>query len=421
MKRSYYFYAAAVLLVGFFVWYQLYYSPFVWKPDFKTDSKQPFGMAFFDRLLKEKMPMGYEVVPQVPDTLDPKRDAVLYCKYDIGTYPMQSNIYEQELERANKLRKFADQGGKVIVASCRLLKGNKIYETYKLGNLESDANPHWWLGSCVDDMKDEFKPRETVITVGTGKRYRLQPFLTVTPALGNNMEKHHIPLLKKHVSGEMLAFRGKFNNGGSIDFVSAPLLFSNYAIFDEDARQVTSLLLEPVSNRHLIRVEGINDPYQPVGTKRTWKNIGSLSFVRQHAPLRYAYYLAVVTVVLFFVFNSRRRMRAIPLLPEPNNATLEFARFMGTFHLRRGDFAELCVQMFDEVISLLNEAYALDVSKLEDAALCDVIENRTRLPRNQVMKVIIAVSRLRSGQSTIGQKEAIGLMDEIKAIRDAMV
>lgn len=455
MKRKIYW-ILSVAVIGSLLW--LLFStriPFVWQPTFDHNSKQPFGAALFDSLMSSSLPKGYEVRPDLTDSLNPKEDAILYCKQTIGEYRRGFSNYDSEVERGRKIMDYVKRGGQVIVATASLnrygsdsllhvydlkysidrlitIDGNKFKERILqhediweakidkshsvsdlIRNISSDA-----LHPVIDSLKKGLPiPKDTLTWLSGQNCYVLSPLYTAGSELYNLCTSRHEALMTyrfRHWHEEALAFRAQYQGGGSITFVSTPLLFSNYAVMDPVAIQLTQRLLSPVRDKHLVRIVGRNMPDKV----KVMANKDEFSFIRQRPALRYAFYLLLAVLVLAFINYSRRRIRAIPLLPEEKNVTFEFARFMGTFHYRRHDYKQVVLSQYETMLHLLGESMVRDVNRLNSTELKETIVDKTHLPPADVGLLIRTVMKLQNTDETIDQQDMMKLLDIIRKIKE---
>lgn len=81
-----------------------------------------------------------------------------------------------------------------------------------------------------------------------------------------------------------------------------------------------------------------------------------LRFILMNEPLRWAYYITLITLVVFMIFEMKRRQRIIPVIPPVKNTTLEFVSTIGNLYYENGDhknMAEKKIAFFvDQVKSL---------------------------------------------------------------------
>lgn len=78
-----------------------------------------------------------------------------------------------------------------------------------------------------------------------------------------------------------------------------------------------------------------------------------LRFILTNEPLRWGYYITLCSILLFMIFESKRKQRIIPVIRPLANTTLEFVGTVGNLYFQRGDhknIAEKKIQFFFDYI-----------------------------------------------------------------------
>ncbi|MDY5353056.1 MAG: DUF4350 domain-containing protein [Bacteroides pyogenes] len=145
---------------------------------------------------------------------------------------------------------------------------------------------------------------------------------------------------------------------GEIILVSTPLVFTNYGVLDGENVNYIFRLLSQMGDVPVIRLESY--------LKETAQEQQSpFRYFLSRQPLRWALYLTVAGIVLFMLFTARRRQRAIPVIEEPANRSLEFTQLIGTLYCQRKSHADLVQKKFVYFAEVLRREIQADV---EDVA-----------------------------------------------------
>lgn len=145
---------------------------------------------------------------------------------------------------------------------------------------------------------------------------------------------------------------------GEIILVSTPLVFTNYGVLDRENVNYIFRLLSQMGDVPVIRLESY--------LKETAQEQQSpFRYFLSRQPLRWALYLTVAGIVLFMLFTARRRQRAIPVIEEPANRSLEFTQLIGTLYYQRKSHADLVQKKFVYFAEVLRREIQADV---EDVA-----------------------------------------------------
>ncbi len=83
-------------------------------------------------------------------------------------------------------------------------------------------------------------------------------------------------------------------------------------------------------------------------------------------PLRWALYLSMVSILLFMIFTARRKQRAIPVIREPENKSLEFTELIGTLYYQKKDHADLVHKKFIYFAEELRREIQVDIEEVAD-------------------------------------------------------
>lgn len=138
----------------------------------------------------------------------------------------------------------------------------------------------------------------------------------------------------------------KINLGKGLLLVNCtPMAFTNIHLLNAQNHEFASALLS-----YLPPVKTIRTEYYHVGRMET---ATPLRFVLTNEPLRWAYYLTIISLLLFMIFEAKRKQRIIPVIKPLQNSTLEFVATIGNLYFQQGDhknIAEKKIQFFFEQI-----------------------------------------------------------------------
>lgn len=132
-----------------------------------------------------------------------------------------------------------------------------------------------------------------------------------------------------------------------------------------------------------------------------------LRYVLTTEPLKWAYYLMALSILLFMIFEAKRKQRIIPVIPPVSNTSLEFVETIGALYFQHGDhkdMAEKKINYFLEFIrsnywvntNVINTDLMLTVSKRSGNSLDDVkdlfqffktLESRPRLTEEDLTEL----------------------------------
>ena len=124
-----------------------------------------------------------------------------------------------------------------------------------------------------------------------------------------------------------------FIGKGEILLVSTPLMFTNYGMLDGNNASYAFRLLSYMKDMPLIRIEAY-------GNHGSNKNT-PLRYILSEPPLRWAIYFAMVLLISFMFFATKRRQRVIPVVNAPPNRSIEFMQLISNLYYQKHNNLEI--------------------------------------------------------------------------------
>ena len=395
------------LLLVFIVEYRMP-RRYNWNPTFSARSEQPFGCQLFDSVLSANMPKGYQVTRQTlyqlqqADSVHPRAIMIL-----------GESLYNMEDVDIKTMFRMAERGNRFLLAgesfSPQLKDTLVIYttidwdtQTQKMGlpqNYTRDSLIAWVGGNSA------YPPRTFMLYPQMGEHHilidtesdaiqRVYHALAISPKSDTWMTAMEFPIGK-----------------GSIIMVSTPLLFTNYGILDNEGRDYVMRILNGLKDLPLVRTTA----YLPTYDRGV--DDSPLRYFLAHPPLRWAIYLAMLTIIAFMFFTARRRQRAIPIVKEPENRSMEFVDLIAKLYEQRRDYRDITLKKFVYFADDLRRQLHIDITDTaEDVQNIGLLAHATGLEGSDIALLLSELRRLHLDESPITKKQAalyIGRMNEI--------
>ena len=128
---------------------------------------------------------------------------------------------------------------------------------------------------------------------------------------------------------------------GDVYLHALPKMFANYTMLVDDTYAYTYGALSYLPASFPVFWDEYYKPFKRVA--RT-----PLRFVLAEPALRSALFIALAGLVLFVVFQGKRRQRPIPVIEPPRNMTAEFVETVGRLYLSRGDHRNLALKLIEQ-------------------------------------------------------------------------
>ncbi|GAB2525690.1 DUF4350 domain-containing protein [Rufibacter soli] len=334
--KSYKTYALALaVLFAAFVAVEYYRpKPISWQESFSSKDKIPYGTYVLYEVLPDLFKnqsvslVRLPVVNQVEEKEARKKDSAL-TKVNYLFVAADLKLDEHDM---SALLRFVDRGGQVFMSAYRFPERLEKKLGLKTGfskKAKQDSLGLVFTHPQLAQRKPIYYAWEKV-----DNTILLDSSTFATTVLGRN------------TAGDANFVQVPYGKG-SFFLSSVPLAFTNYYLISP---QKSSYAAQALS--HLPVAPVWWDEYQkqgPVGDKSVFR------VLLQHEALTWAYYLALGSLLLFVLFESKRTQRIIPLLEKPRNTTLEFVKVIGNLYFNHRDhhvIAEKKVNYFLEYLRL---------------------------------------------------------------------
>lgn len=374
--------------------------PLDWKPSYTAESKIPFGCFVLYNELPGLFP------GQVLETVQESLYGVL-TRSQGGTtsnYLLINESIDLDARETGAILKHVARGNSVFIAASRL--GGPLADSL---NLAMASDYGMVPGSSLLTLAHErFQGQEYPVSRGTYNAHFSRVDTLATTVLG------HVHYERKDYLGEGPSERLTRPNLIRTDFgqgyfilSATPQAFGNYHMLGGHAQYVAGTL-SYLGQRDLLYW----DDYQKAG--RAYIE-SPLRFVLDQESLKWAYYLTLTGLLLFVAFRAKRRQRIIPLLEPLENASVEFARAVGSLYQQEGDLSGLIRKKIDYFLAELRDSHRLDPTDLDDRAIGRLAAKAGKDPEETRTLIHYLVKLREKGRHT--EAEALKLDKKITAFK----
>jgi hypothetical protein len=200
----------------------------------------------------------------------------------------------------------------------------------------------------------------------------------------------------------------KINHGqGSLYLNSTPLTLTNIYLLDMDNHGFAETSLSHLPNRltywtefyHLGRLEA-----------RT-----PLRFILSNEPLRWAYYVTITGLLLFMLFEVKRKQRIIPIVKPLANTSLEFVQTIGNLYYQSSDHKNIAEKRIQFLIEQLQSKHGINAHAVDEAIIQTVVR-KTENSEEVVVALFGAIQQVQ-GKTQISEEELKALNAKIDSFR----
>jgi hypothetical protein len=324
-------------------------KPIDWSPTYSVNDKIPLGLYVFDKEIHGFLkPQKLEkIVTETPyEFLDSKYvEDTLVENYSIkGTFLNISEANNIDDQSITEIFYFVSHGNSAFLSMKEFPRA--ILDSLKLRiNVNfglPDSNSIWLANKKVS-------PKTYHLKEGVGDNYFSKIDTLESTVLGY---QSYVPK-QKHVNFIKVAYKS-----GYFYLHTQPAAFSNFHLLKKDHYQYAENVLSYLPKGDVFwYTKGIND-----------EKISSspLRYIFSQPALKWAWYLSLIGILIFIIFNAKRKQRIVPILKPLPNLTIDFTKTIGNLYYQEGDHDNIIDKKIIYFLERIRNEYLLDTTKLDD-------------------------------------------------------
>lgn len=299
-----------------------------WTITFHHEDKNPYGAYAFSQLFStvtnSSVKNSYQTLYELKDTLTANENIFIL-----------SSTFSPDKLDTEVLLKHIENGGYAFISANNFYGrladtlGITVSDSFFHGGSEfilADSTKIHFVNPAIDSAKQFYYKR--------GNAHNYFSYIDSVEA----------SVISRNDFGKAVAVR--INRGkGAIILNCTPMAFTNIHLLDSGNHEFASASLSYLPQKETYWTE-----YYHVGRMEA---SSPLRFILRTEPLRWAYYLTIISILLFMIFESKRKQRIIPIITPLANTTLEFVGTIGNLYYQRSDhknIAEKKIQFFLEQV-----------------------------------------------------------------------
>ena len=194
----------------------------------------------------------------------------------------------------------------------------------------------------------------------------------------------------------------KFGSG-KIYFHTQPLVFTNYHLLNGNIEYAAKAL-----SYLPIRTTVWDNYYKP----DRFVNSSPMRYILSQPPLQSAYYLLLITLLVYMAIESKRRQRVIHVILPIENKSLQFIQTIGSLYYKQRDNADLAKKQSLYFKDYLRERYFLTgISATHDCAV--MVSAKSGVTTDIVKRILETMEAFELAQK-VSDDELVGLNRDIE-------
>ncbi len=151
----------------------------------------------------------------------------------------------------------------------------------------------------------------------------------------------------------------KVNYGqGNIYLHLQPIAFTNYTLLKKNNKKYASAILSYLPD-DTIFFDSQNKTRNGLGTS-------PLRYILSQPALKWAWFLALLSLIVFIVFNAKRKQRVVKVIKPVQNTTVAFTKTIGNLYYETKDHNTIVDKKITFFLEHLRRNYVLDTHVLDE-------------------------------------------------------
>lgn len=335
----------SILILGYLIAQYNKPTPTNWAPTYATKDKIPYGTYILYNRIKDILPSAsiQQSKTAVYTTLKSKN----FKKTAYLIIAQQTDISKTDLEQ---LIKYMQAGNDVFIATYDL---GKIRKELKV-QTSTAMSPE---GSTLNFTNPELKTDANYgFERGIGSQYFSKVDTSKTTILGVNANNK--PNFIRYNYGK-----------GNLYLIAEPGFYTNFNLLDKYGAEYAAKTLSYLHGNKQV----IFDEYFST-QKNTTTDMLRVFF--KHPELKFAYYLAIFSLIFFVLYDIKRRQRIIPIADPLTNSSLAFVNVVGSVYYHERNNLDIALKKINYFMEYLRARYYIKTNDI-DSKFAQVLIEKT--------------------------------------------
>jgi hypothetical protein len=155
----------------------------------------------------------------------------------------------------------------------------------------------------------------------------------------------------------------------------APQVYTNYFLLDANNSDYTSRTLGYLNLNQTLFWDG----YYKAGKDQITNN---LYYLLSNPYLKSAYYLVILTSLLYVLFAGKRKQRAIPIRPPVKNRSYEFVQTIAGMYLDKKDHKAIAQKQITAFLEHIRSRYKVSTQEISTTFIKDLASKTNKKERD---------------------------------------
>lgn len=319
--------------------------PINWTPTYDTKDKIPFGLYVLDKeipaILENRRLKKLDFTPYEYFHTQNANDSSETLQIE-GTFLRISEFSDLDKSSSSELLNFASRGNSVFLSM-------KDFPKVILDSLKLAVNGEYQYTDSIFNWLENPKlgTQKFKLVEGIGNNYFSKIDTTNTKVLG----------FQSGDSTRVNFIKVKYKAGNFI-LHTQPAAFSNFHLLKKNNFKYAEKVLS-----YLPKADVIWYTKNQNGEKISRS---PLRFIFSQPALKASWFLFLIGMLLFMIFNAKRRQRVVPIIKPLQNSSIDFTKTIGNLYFQEGEHGNLIDKKIIYFLDKIRSQYLLETNILDD-------------------------------------------------------
>jgi hypothetical protein len=321
-------------------------KPIDWTPSYSVNDKIPYGMYVFDKeigsLLKNQKIERFSNTPYEYFDSDAYLDTLIPSNKRKGTFINISKFLDIDDKSIEEIFRFVEHGNNAF--------------------LSTEMIPNNLLDSLHLTMDSDYKYSDSIYNWLANKNLGSQKYKIIEGVNNNYFSK--IDTLNTTVLGYQNGDSARVNfikvkyKSGTFYLHTQPVAFTNFHLLKGNHHEYAEKVLSYIPKTNVFWcIKGQNGEVISASPMR---------YILSQPALKWAWYIFLIGMIIFILFNAKRKQRVVPIIKPLANTTVDFTKTIGNLYYQEGDHNNIIDKKIIYFLEKIRNEYLIDTNKLDN-------------------------------------------------------
>jgi hypothetical protein len=369
-------------------------KPINWNPTYGINDKIPFGLFIFNQEINtffktNKVEKTNNTPYQFLVSNFDYKDSLDYNYKIKGTFLYINNFASLDDNSINEILTYTSYGNKTFISAKDFPR--KLLDTLKV------------------NLTTEFSSNEKIFNGIYGKENSIYELSEgATYSYFDKFEKNTTTKLGFiKIDTPKPNFIKVEYHSGEIYLHNQPVAFTNFHLLKKKNYEYAEKILQTLPNENIYW-------YTKEQSGRDMSN-SPLRFILSQPSLKWAWWLFLLGLFAFIIFNAKRKQRVVPIVKPLPNTTIEFVKTIGNLYLQEKDYNNVITKKIIYFLEKIRNEYLVDTTHLDENFI-KRFHQKSGKNQEDIRKAINLIIDFKKSNSISTEKDLITITNAIEKI-----